>query len=91
MSRAFARRAETHWAKYLPTEYLLMEDREEFFRRFGETIQEEILTLAALKAGDGTPDESYLERAARLNTARVEATSEVLREMLPEAEADRTE
>lgn len=86
----YGQRAMEHWRKYRPTEYQAMspEERETFFTSWGDWADQEIRTLADVKAGTGTADEPYLDRAARLHTAMVEAKSEVLREMLPPAEED---
>lgn len=70
------------WQQNDPKRYQAIEDKQDFFEALGSEAQREIETLAAAIAGPDRPGETYLEKVARLNTARVNAESDVLRGML---------
>jgi hypothetical protein len=78
---ALARR---HWQQTDPARIQAIpeSEREAFFTELGERAQSEILALADAIAGPDQPGESYLEKVARLNSARFDAESEILREMI---------
>lgn len=75
-----------HWAQHRPKEFAAMEDRNEFFRLTGAAVAAEVDAVAAAIAGPDVPGESQTEKARRLETARINAESDVLREVLPPVE-----
>ena len=74
-----------HWQTERPLEYREIEDPQEHFTQLGEEIAEQVELRARSLAGSAPAGEGYLARLQRLNTARLEAEGEVVREhLLPE-------
>ena len=71
-----------HWQQTDPARYNTIPDPDAFFTDLGETVETEILALADAIAGPDRPGESYLEKLGRLNSARFDAESEILRELV---------
>ncbi len=72
--------AERHWRRWLPSRVAELEDPTSFFSTLGDEL-----------AGDDPPGETFLEKAGRLNIARLRAEEIVLPEMVllpPEAGLD---
>ena len=84
----YGSKAREHWAKYRPTEYAQLSDREEFFTRLGEDLEQQIDALSLSLEGEDLPGETYLEKVGRLNMAKLTAETQVLRETLPITEED---
>ena len=82
-----------HWQQTDPARFQAIPDgeRERFFTELGERAQSEIGALADAIAGPDQPGESYLEKVARLNSARLDAESEILREMVLISEPEEPE
>ncbi len=74
--------ARDHWARWLPTRYAQIQDRDSFFTSLGEEAAQQIQDLMMDLAGDDPPGESYMEKYGRVNRARLEAEGQVLREMI---------
>lgn len=72
--------AEQHYKKYLPQTYQGLTDREEFFRNLETEAEQQIEDLTDRLAGPDLPGEDFLDRAARLKTARQSAEELVMRE-----------
>ncbi|MBT8226105.1 MAG: hypothetical protein HKP61_15170 [Dactylosporangium sp.] len=83
----YGRRAQRHWQQHLPSQHAKIQDPETFFTQMGDTISDQIEDLADQIAGTDRPGETYLDKLGRLNLARLEAETEVLRETLPQPEA----
>jgi hypothetical protein len=77
----YGRTAQMHWRQWLPTRYSRITDPETFFTALGEEIEQEVQALSLALAGNDPPNETYLEKLGRLNMARLNAESQVLREM----------
>jgi hypothetical protein len=73
--------ARKHWIQWLPTRYSELKDPDSFFSDLGEEIQIRIEELSQSLAGDDPPEETYMEKLGRLNMARLNAESAVLREL----------
>jgi hypothetical protein len=73
-----------------PSRFRQIPDPESFFEQRGEELESEIQTLTAALAGADRPGETYLEKVARLTTARTNAESDLTREYLV-SEADEEE
>lgn len=73
--------ARKHWERWLPARYSQLEDPTDYFTRLGEEISEQVDQLSDAIAGSDPPDEGYLAKVGRLNMARMNAESQVLREM----------
>ncbi|MFF7953716.1 hypothetical protein [Streptomyces griseorubiginosus] len=71
-----------HWQSEQLQEYQEMVDPEAHFSQLGEEIAERVESRARTLAGTTPPQEGYLARLQRLNTARMEAEGEVVREYL---------
>ncbi|GAB2326661.1 hypothetical protein [Streptomyces variabilis] len=85
----YGEQAMTHWKEHKPLAFRELEDPEEFFTGLGEEIATEIETRARELAGEEPDGEGYLQRLQRLNTSRLEAEGEVLRErVLLDVESD---
>ncbi|MET7778086.1 hypothetical protein ABZU94_29145 [Streptomyces mirabilis] len=76
----YGEQAMTHWREHKPHEFGELENREEFFTELGEEISTEIETRARDLAGEEPDGEGYLQRLQRLNSSRMTAEGEVLRE-----------
>ena len=77
-----------YWQENLPRQYATISDPEAFFEEMGEQIAEEVDELTWQVAGPGQPGEGYLGKVGRLQMARLEAETEVLRQTLPQPEQD---
>lgn len=75
-----------HWSRWLPQAWKQITDQQTFARQQAEQIEAEVQTMAAAIAGPDRQNEDYLEKAARLMSARRDAESDVLRQMLPAPE-----
>ena len=69
-----------HWQQIDPQRFQAIEDPQEFFTTLGAEVEREIETLAAAIAGPDRLGESYLEKVGRLNMAKFNAESDILRE-----------
>ena len=78
----YGAQAKAHWQRKFPQRVRDLEDPEAFFTQLGEDVAEAIEQMARSLAGSGPPGEGYLQRLQRLNTARAQAESHVLREMV---------
>lgn len=85
---SYGRLAMSHWQQTDPARYAQIPDPEEFFSTLGEQVEAEIQELEIGLAGPDTPNEGYLEKAGRLQMARLAAEERVLAEMvlIPEPE-----
>lgn len=83
--------AQKHWQRWLPNRYNQIEDPDSFFSALGKEIANAISDLQLELAGDDPGGETYLEKLGRLNSARLDAESTVMREMAllePETKAN---
>jgi hypothetical protein len=71
-----------HWQQTMPDRLAELPNPEAFFTRLGEDISQAIEELGRQLAGPAPAQETYLQRLRRLNMARVEAESQVLRRMV---------
>lgn len=83
---SYARRALRYWQNNLPRQYAQISNPEKFFATMGETMAEQINTLATQMEGPDDPNETFLDKLGRLNRVRTEAEHTVMGEMLPEPE-----
>ncbi len=74
--------ARSHWARWLPSRFAVIEDPDSFFAQLGEEAAGRISDLAYQLAGDDQPGEGYLGKAGRLGEARHRAEQMVLAEMI---------
>jgi hypothetical protein len=73
------------WKRADPQRFAEIPDPEVFFAAKGTELEQEISTLAASLAGPDRAGETYMEKVARLSTARFNAESDLLREaMIPD-------
>lgn len=78
----YAKLAKEHWARTDPARYAALEDPETFFAALGEQAESQIQELAQRLAGPDQPGEEYLQKAGRLNMARLQAEEAVLAELV---------
>ncbi|GIJ12222.1 hypothetical protein ACFFMR_14250 [Micromonospora andamanensis] len=90
MLNLYGAQAKEHWTQTWPDRVREMEDPEAFFARLGQDIEAAIETTTRTLAGPAPAGEGYLSRLQRLNTARHEAESHVMRRMVY-LEPDETE
>ena len=83
----YGRQAERYWRTQLPRQYQQIPDPQTFFDQLGQTIATQVEDLAEQIAGPDRTGETYLDKLGRLNLARLEAETEILRETLPQPEA----
>jgi hypothetical protein len=76
--------AEQWYQQYLPQAYDGMSptERATFFGTLGEQAAQEIEQVSEALAGDDPPNETFEEKAGRLNAARAQATELVMRQTL---------
>jgi hypothetical protein len=75
------------WRRADPQRFSQIPNPEEFFSQKGSELETEIQTLATALAGPDQPGESYLDKTARLSTARFNAESDLIRQaVLPDPE-----
>ena len=80
------------WRRTDPERFSKIEDPEAFFDQMGQELEAEIESLAQALAGPDRPGESYLEKTARLSTARFNAESDLIREaLIPDPTEDKEE
>jgi hypothetical protein len=82
-----------HWKKYLPRRYASLQNPLEFFETLGEELADEITDLSLTLAGDDPPAENFMAKLGRLNMAKSNAESQILREraLLPPEDETETE
>lgn len=73
-----------HWQGERGPEYRELEEPERFFTQLGEEIADRVESRERSLAGAVPEGEGYLGRLQRLNTARLQAEGEVVREYLLE-------
>ena len=79
------------WRRADPDRFATIPDPESFFAEKGRELEQEIDALAETLAGPDRPGESYLEKTARLSSARFNAESDLIREaMIPEPDETET-
>lgn len=78
----YGARAREHWKRWLPTRYSQLDDPESFFTDLGEEVEARIDELSQALAGSDPPGEGYLDKVGRLNMARFNAESDLMREMV---------
>jgi hypothetical protein len=78
----YGRQAWEHYQRHRPRTLAGMDDPETTFTEFGQVLAAQIEEQARALAGQAPPGEGYLARLRRLNTARFQAESQVLREEL---------
>ncbi|WP_328384360.1 hypothetical protein OHQ88_33400 (plasmid) [Micromonospora zamorensis] len=78
----YGAQAMTHWSETMPLRLSDLQDPEAFFTQLGEEVSQAIEELTRRLAGQQPEQETYLQRLQRLNTARQEAESQVIREMV---------
>jgi hypothetical protein len=70
------------WQTADPERFAQIPDPEEFFTQMGADLEERIDALARATAGPDRPGESYLEKVGRLNAARFNAETDLIREAM---------
>lgn len=83
--------AQKHWQRWLPKRYAALDDPEAFFTELGEHVSDEIATLERDLAGPDHPGEDFMAKVGRLNMARFNAESDLIRQLVlltPEPGAD---
>lgn len=78
----YAAMAERHWRRWLPSRVAELEDPTSFFSTLGDEVANRIVELTDELAGNDPPVETFLEKAGRLNMARLRAEEMVLPEMV---------
>ena len=78
----YGKLAMSHCAKTDPARYAAIVDPETFFGELGEQAESQIQELAQRLAGPDEPGEEYLQKAGRLNMARLQAEEAVLSELV---------
>lgn len=85
----YGAQAMMHWKEHKPQAFGELENPEEFFAELGEEISTEIENRARELSAQEPDGKGYLQRLQRLNTSRLTAEGEVLRErVLLDVESD---
>ena len=74
--------AQETWKMTAPSQYALIPDPDEWFRKLGEEAMNQVGELQYQIAGPDPEGETYLEKVGRLNASRMQAEEIVLAEML---------
>lgn len=76
--------ARTHWETYAPSRVAALPDPTEFFTDLGAQVEAQVTELAARLASmtSDSSEETYLEKVARLQTARRTAEEVVMAELV---------
>lgn len=74
--------ARQHWTRYAPSRVTAIPNPAEFFQTLGQEVHQQVTALTAELAGQGPPEETYLEKVGRLNAARLQAEELVLQELV---------
>jgi antirestriction protein ArdC len=82
----YGAQAMRYWQENLPRQYRQIADPETFFDEMGEQVAQEIHELTRQVAGPDQLDEGFMGKVGRLQMARVEAETEIMRQMLPQPE-----
>jgi hypothetical protein len=78
----YGRLAQETWRMTAPSQYALIPDPEEWFRKLGEEAMRQVGELQYQIAGPDPEDETYLEKVGRLTISRMQAEEIVRAEML---------
>jgi hypothetical protein len=82
----YGAQAMRYWQENLPRQYSQITHPETFFDEMGEQMAQEIHELTRHLAGLDQLGEGFMGKVGRLQMARVEAETEVMRQMLPPPE-----
>ena len=82
----YGAQAQAHWREAMPQRLAGLANPQEYFTQLGEDIAQAIEELTRQLAGTPPPEETYLQRLRRLNMARTEAESLVMRRMVLQPE-----
>lgn len=74
--------AQRHWQAHAPTRAAALPNPTRFFTQLGETVQAAVSDLWATLAGPDPVGEDYLQKVARLTTARRTAEEIVMRQLV---------
>ena len=75
-----------YWQENLPRQYAQISNTEQFFEEMGDHIAQEVDELTRQIAGPDQPSEGFMDKVGRLQMARIEAETEVMRQTLPQPE-----
>ena len=78
----YGRIANDHWRRWLPTRYAEILDPEAYFSTLGMTVEAQVFELEDQLAGSDPANEGYLEKVARLRSARSRAEEMVLADLV---------
>lgn len=78
----YGMRAREHWSRYAPTRLAALPNPEAFFADLGSQAEAEVSDLAAILAGTDPMGETYLQKVARLATARRTAEEVVMAQLV---------
>ena len=82
MTQKYAALARKHWEQHAPTRLRALENPEEFFTNLGMEVEQHVSQAALILAGADRTRETYLEKVARLSTARRIAEEVVMAQMV---------
>jgi hypothetical protein len=78
----YGKLAMDHWSRWRPKNFTTIKDPQTFFHEFGEEVEQQIINLSLDLAGPDQKEEGFLGKLGRLNMAKANAESQVLREMV---------
>ncbi len=78
----YGRLAREHWMTHAPSRAAALPDLEEFFIELGLVVQGQVSDLTVRLAGPDLAGETYLEKVARLTTARRQAEEIVMQQLV---------
>lgn len=78
----YGAKARAHWLRYAPSRVAALPDPTEFFQNLGSEVQAQVVELSAILAGTDPLRETYLQKVARLQAARVQAEEVVMAQLV---------
>ena len=79
--------AQDTWKMTAPTQYALIPDPDEWFRKLGEEAMNQVGELQYQIAGPDPEGETYLQKVGRLSAAKLQAEEIVLAEYQPPSDS----
>jgi len=78
----YGHQAMKHWQETDPTRYAAIPNPMEFFSTLGDQVLAQVTEVSDKLAGSDPPNEQYMVKVARLNTARMQAEELVLTDLV---------
>lgn len=78
----YGMKAQRHWNQHAPSRVEALPNPTEFFTELGLLVESQVIELALRLAGTDSSRETYLQKIARLQSARVQAEEVVMAQLV---------